>query len=282
MSPRASTRVLAPKVEVPAPRANPGRRQRAGSWVVVTPARCTTWRKNPFQDVMAQRGMCSKGWAPHPMVHIGRAEGRPTVALHGDRVGEQHADAEAVAKASADFFALEVQSPGDGGRVEPCRDRAASAAAQVGAGAPPFCRAGCEGLLQGVSASLLPAGRNRLCAAARALRLYELTSWYSGSHRVPALLCRDAHFGVSCSLLGPSNGRTASGPLCMAWWVVAAATMYSLLTLRWSSTFWFPRSTSRNWMGQTNTTRSKPTKKGFVIPVPSFNRSQDKGTKVSG
>jgi hypothetical protein len=35
----------------------------------------------PFQDVMAQRGMCREGRAPHPMVDIGRAEGRATVAL---------------------------------------------------------------------------------------------------------------------------------------------------------------------------------------------------------
>jgi hypothetical protein len=39
----------------------------------------------PFQDVMAQRGMCSEGRAPHPMVDIGRAEVRATVGLHGRR-----------------------------------------------------------------------------------------------------------------------------------------------------------------------------------------------------
>jgi hypothetical protein len=100
MSPRAWTRVLAPEAEMPAPPASPGRRRRAGSWVEVMPALCTT-RQYPFQDVMAQRGMCSKGRAPHPMVDIGRAEGRATVALHGRGVGGQHADAKTVAEAGA-------------------------------------------------------------------------------------------------------------------------------------------------------------------------------------
>jgi hypothetical protein len=55
--------------------------------------------QNPFQDVMAQRDVCSKGRTPHPIVNIGRAEGRAAVALHGRGVGGQHAES----KAGADF-----------------------------------------------------------------------------------------------------------------------------------------------------------------------------------
>jgi hypothetical protein len=36
--------------------------------------------QNPFRDVMATRGVCCKGRTPHPMVNIGRAEGRAAVA----------------------------------------------------------------------------------------------------------------------------------------------------------------------------------------------------------
>jgi hypothetical protein len=57
--------------------------------------------QHPFQDVLAQRGMCSKGRAPHPMINIGRVEVHTTVALPGVGVGGQHADAKAVAKAGA-------------------------------------------------------------------------------------------------------------------------------------------------------------------------------------
>jgi hypothetical protein len=58
--------------------------------------------QNPFQDVMAQHGMCSEGRAPHSVVSLGGAKGGATVALHGRGVGGQHAEAEAVAEAGAD------------------------------------------------------------------------------------------------------------------------------------------------------------------------------------
>jgi hypothetical protein len=48
-SPRASTRVLAPEAEMPAPPASQGRRLRVGSWVEAMPALCTTRRKVPFR-----------------------------------------------------------------------------------------------------------------------------------------------------------------------------------------------------------------------------------------
>jgi hypothetical protein len=38
--------------------------------------------QHPFQDVMAQRGTCSKGRAPHSMVNIGRAEGCATILYY--------------------------------------------------------------------------------------------------------------------------------------------------------------------------------------------------------
>jgi hypothetical protein len=74
----------------------------------------------PFQHVMAQRGVCSKGRTPPPMVNMGWAEGRAAVALHGRGVGGQHADAKAVAEAGADFSALEFESLGEGECVQPC------------------------------------------------------------------------------------------------------------------------------------------------------------------
>jgi hypothetical protein len=77
--------------------------------------------KYPIQDVIVQRGMCSKGWMPHPTVNIGREEGCTTFTLHGRGNGGQHADAKAVAKAGADFSALEFKSFGEGERVEPCQ-----------------------------------------------------------------------------------------------------------------------------------------------------------------
>jgi hypothetical protein len=49
ISPRASTRVLAPEAEMPAPPVSPGRWLRVGSWVETMPALCTTRRKIPFR-----------------------------------------------------------------------------------------------------------------------------------------------------------------------------------------------------------------------------------------
>jgi hypothetical protein len=98
--------------------------------------------QNPFQDVMAQRGVCSKGRTQHPIVNLGRAEGGAAVALHGRGVGGQHADAKAVAEDGADFSALEFESLGEGKCVQPCQVWAARAAEQAGACAPPFCSVG--------------------------------------------------------------------------------------------------------------------------------------------
>jgi hypothetical protein len=75
--------------------------------------------QNPFQDVMAQRGMCSEGRAPHSVVSLGGAKVGATVALHGKGVGGQRAEAEA--EAGVDFPALEFKSRSAGESVEPGR-----------------------------------------------------------------------------------------------------------------------------------------------------------------
>jgi hypothetical protein len=73
----------------------------------------------PFQDVMAQRGVCSKCPAPHPMVSAGMAEAGTAVTLDGGGIRGQIANAEAVAEASTDFPTLELQGPGEGECTEP-------------------------------------------------------------------------------------------------------------------------------------------------------------------
>jgi hypothetical protein len=70
---------------------------------------------------------------------------------------------------------------------------------------------------------------NLHCAAAMVPRLLGLTSWNSGSHRSQALLCRDTHWGRSCSPLGTSNGRKALVPWRMALWAMAVAARYAAL-----------------------------------------------------
>jgi hypothetical protein len=53
------------------------------------------------------------------VVAVADAKGRPAGALHCRGIGGQHAEAEAVAEAGADFPALEFESPGAGECVEP-------------------------------------------------------------------------------------------------------------------------------------------------------------------
>jgi hypothetical protein len=176
MSPRASTRVLAPKVEVPAPLVSPERRWRAGSWVEAMPALCTTRRKIPFR--MSWRNVVCAARDGHPMVNIGRPEGRAAVALHGRGVGGQHADA--VAEAGEDFSALEFQRFGEGKCVKPCQGRAARAAEQAGASIPPFCSVGVEGFRQSVGSGLCRVPRElALCCgnSSQAVRAHLLILW---------------------------------------------------------------------------------------------------------
>jgi hypothetical protein len=183
----------------------------------------------PFQAVMAQHGVCSKGRTQHSMVSIGRAEGRVTVALHGRGIGEQHADAKVVAKTGRTSLLLSsralvrgsVSSHAEAGRHAQLRKQRARAicpsavpALKDSGRAPAWVCAACR--------------VKSLCAAVM-VPVPRLTSWYLGGHRVPALQCKAAHWGWSCVPLGPSNGRKVSGPLCMAWWVVAAAARYAAL-----------------------------------------------------
>jgi hypothetical protein len=112
------------------------------------------------------------------MVNIGRAKGRATVALHCRGVGGQHANAKAVAKAGADFSAIEFERIGDGEGAEPCRGRAASAAEQ--AGEFTVLLSGVKGLPQGVSPGLCRLPREvALCCgnSFQAVRAHHLVLW---------------------------------------------------------------------------------------------------------
>jgi hypothetical protein len=88
------------------------------------------------------------------MINIGGAEGSTAVALPGRGVGQQHADAKAVAEAGADFSALEFQRLGEGKGIQPCRGQAARAPEQSGASTSPFCGVGVVGFQQGIGSSL--------------------------------------------------------------------------------------------------------------------------------
>jgi hypothetical protein len=83
MSPRASTRMLAPSAEVLAPLARRGRERRGGSKVELMPARCPTRPKSlPFEDIVVQRVQGSEGRASHCMVSSVAAWGRPAVTIY--------------------------------------------------------------------------------------------------------------------------------------------------------------------------------------------------------
>jgi hypothetical protein len=103
---------------------------------------------------MAQRGMCSDGRTPHSVVSLGGAKGGATVTLHGRGVGGQHAEAEAVAEAGADFPSLEFKSRSAGESVEPGRGGAAGAAKEARARPPPLHAVGIIGLVERVKTGL--------------------------------------------------------------------------------------------------------------------------------
>jgi hypothetical protein len=54
--------------------------------------------QNLFQDIMAQREMCSKGGASHAVVGVCAVEGGYTAALHGGGIEGQDGEAEAVSE----------------------------------------------------------------------------------------------------------------------------------------------------------------------------------------
>jgi hypothetical protein len=110
--------------------------------------------QNSLQDVMAQRGMCSEGRAPHSVVSLDGAKGGATVALHCRGFGGQHAEAEAMAEACADFPTLKFKSRSAGESDEPGRGGAAGAAEQARAHASPLHTVGIVGLVEHVKTGL--------------------------------------------------------------------------------------------------------------------------------
>jgi hypothetical protein len=91
--------------------------------------------QNPFQDVMAQRCLCSEGGASHTVVHVRVPEGRATSALHGGCVGGQDGGTQSVAEARLELPALELQGPSKRESVQPGGGGAACAAEEAGASA---------------------------------------------------------------------------------------------------------------------------------------------------
>jgi hypothetical protein len=74
------------------------------------------------------------------MVNIGSVEVRTGVSQHCRGVGGQHADAEVVAEACADFPTLELKGPAEGKRAEPGRGWTAGTAGGHGRFARLVCR----------------------------------------------------------------------------------------------------------------------------------------------
>jgi hypothetical protein len=65
--------------------------------------------QNPFQDIMAQLEMCSKGGASHAVVGVRAVEGGSAAALHGGGIAGQDGEAEAVSEGSLKLPALELK-----------------------------------------------------------------------------------------------------------------------------------------------------------------------------
>jgi hypothetical protein len=87
--------------------------------------------QNPFQDIMAQREMCSKGGASHAVVGVRAVEGGSADALHGGGIEGQDGEAEAMLDGSLELPALSraiesgrVSSQADAGRQAQLRSRA--------------------------------------------------------------------------------------------------------------------------------------------------------------
>jgi hypothetical protein len=119
-----------------APYSRPGSRQRAGLSDKTMPAQCKARRKVPFQGVMAQRCLCSKGRASHTVLHIPVSESNAASVLHGGRAGGQDVGTQAVAEARLELPTLEIQIPCQRESVQPGKGGAACAAEE--ADASPF------------------------------------------------------------------------------------------------------------------------------------------------
>jgi hypothetical protein len=187
MSPRASTRVLAPEAEMPTPPGSPGRRLRVGSWVEAMPAMCTTRRKMPFR--MSRRNVVCTARDGHRIpwsTSVGR-KGAPQShctagALEGSMLMPRRWRRPVWTSPllrSSDLLRGRVSSHAEAGRHAQLSKRVRPLRPSVVLGSKDSSRA---------SAQVCDVCRkNSRCAAAIVPGLSELTSWYSGGHRVPAL-----------------------------------------------------------------------------------------------
>jgi hypothetical protein len=110
--------------------------------------------QNPFKDVMAQRGLCRQGRAPHAVVSVRVAQGDPTAAVHIRSVGGKHGKAKAVPEAHVELPTFELESSGEWESIQPGGGRAAGAAEESGPGALAILGAGGKGGQQGVCSGL--------------------------------------------------------------------------------------------------------------------------------
>jgi hypothetical protein len=141
------------------------------------------------------------------MVADAEARGHPAGALHCKGIGGQHAEAEAVAEAGADFPVLELKNPGAGACVEPGRGGAASEANQARGLSPPLHAVGIVGITErvGTSLGLVPCeDALGLCDVAQALGV--------DLHQVG--LPEFSRLAVQGLPLGPEHlaARTVEGP----------------------------------------------------------------------
>jgi hypothetical protein len=178
--------------------------------------------QNVRQDVVAQRGFCSQGGAPHAMVGVRAAQGGPTATLHTGSIGGKHGEGEAVLEASAELPAFELEGSAEWESIQPGRGGAAGAAEESGQGVLAILGTGGKGGMQGVCTGLGGVLGDRALHLCDDAHVSGLASQSSISLWLP-VSCRVSHSGQSCSPLRPPKGQNAAGPFCMASWVVAAA-----------------------------------------------------------
>jgi hypothetical protein len=81
----------------------------------------------PWQDVMAQHGLCRQGGALHAVVGVHAAQGGPAAAVHIWSIWGKHGKAEAVSEAGVILPAFELEGSGEHENIQPGRGRAAGA-----------------------------------------------------------------------------------------------------------------------------------------------------------
>jgi hypothetical protein len=84
--------------------------------------------QHPCQDVVAQRGLCSQGGAPHAVVGFRAAKGGTTATLHVRSIGGKDGEAEAVSEAFLELPAFELEGSAELESIQGCRGGAAGAA----------------------------------------------------------------------------------------------------------------------------------------------------------